>query len=283
MAKELVNLRITRVDLVDMGANFDRDTGDGSHIMIYKRADDDDLEAGDGEDLTTAVNTITKAGRKISANRLGKLRELVTTLTEFITEAEHTIMPNDQIEEDATEKADVVQDVQKSIDDAVAKALADTNDKLEKAHAAVEKATERAEQAETIAKSEQDRRITKSFEDKIVNDWQGVPGIKADEDIEVFKALSAFDPEKWNRIDALFSGAAEAIRTGTLFGEQGSDGAGDTSASAQGEINKRADKLVDDSSDTLQFGDAVVKVCADDPVLYQRHLDEQQKRVRTVA
>lgn len=279
MAKELVNLQVTRVDLVDIGANYDRETGDGSHIMIYKRADDDDLDAGD---LTTAVNTITKAGRKISAKRLGRLRELVTTLTEFISEAEPTMPDDDQIENTVTEKADDATDIQKSIDDAVSKALADTQVKLEKAEVAAKEATDRAEKAETIAKSEQDRRITKAFEGKIANEWKGVPGIKAEDDIEIFKAISEFDTDKWNRIDALMTGAAEAIRTGSLFAEQGSAGSGDTSASAQGEINKRADKLVDDSSGSLQFGDAVAKVCEADPVLYKRHLDEQKQRGRTI-
>jgi hypothetical protein len=33
----LRNLRIKRVDLVDAGANFDASTGDGAHIMLFKR------------------------------------------------------------------------------------------------------------------------------------------------------------------------------------------------------------------------------------------------------
>lgn len=33
----LRNMRVKRVALVDSGANFDRDTGDGAHIMLYKR------------------------------------------------------------------------------------------------------------------------------------------------------------------------------------------------------------------------------------------------------
>ncbi len=35
----LRRLKINRVDLVDMGANFDAKTGDGAHIMLHKRAD----------------------------------------------------------------------------------------------------------------------------------------------------------------------------------------------------------------------------------------------------
>lgn len=38
MPKALRNLAINRVDLVQMGANFDRRTGDGSHITLMKRS-----------------------------------------------------------------------------------------------------------------------------------------------------------------------------------------------------------------------------------------------------
>jgi hypothetical protein len=34
----LKNLKIRRVDLVDHGANFDPETGDGAHVLLYKRA-----------------------------------------------------------------------------------------------------------------------------------------------------------------------------------------------------------------------------------------------------
>jgi hypothetical protein len=42
MATKLNNLRITRVDLVDRGANFDKNTGQGAHVVICKRADDEE-------------------------------------------------------------------------------------------------------------------------------------------------------------------------------------------------------------------------------------------------
>jgi hypothetical protein len=38
MATRLKGLTVDRVDLVDIGANLDRRTGDGAHIMLYKRA-----------------------------------------------------------------------------------------------------------------------------------------------------------------------------------------------------------------------------------------------------
>jgi hypothetical protein len=35
----LKNIRINRVDLVDIGANLDAETGEGSHVLLWKRAD----------------------------------------------------------------------------------------------------------------------------------------------------------------------------------------------------------------------------------------------------
>jgi hypothetical protein len=39
MARTLTNLKFKRVALVDRGANFDKATGDGAHIMLFKRDD----------------------------------------------------------------------------------------------------------------------------------------------------------------------------------------------------------------------------------------------------
>lgn len=36
---KLSNLRVTKVDLVDFGASYDAKTGDGAHVLLYKRAD----------------------------------------------------------------------------------------------------------------------------------------------------------------------------------------------------------------------------------------------------
>jgi hypothetical protein len=40
--QRLHNLKVTRIDLVDRGANFDTRTGEGAHVMIFKRAAGDD-------------------------------------------------------------------------------------------------------------------------------------------------------------------------------------------------------------------------------------------------
>ena len=38
MPKKLRRLKFDRVDLVDDGANLDKDSGEGAHILLYKRA-----------------------------------------------------------------------------------------------------------------------------------------------------------------------------------------------------------------------------------------------------
>ena len=279
MAKELTNLRVTRVDLVDVGANLDRDTGDGSHVMIYKRAEDEDVESIENDNIE-AVARLAKAGRKISASRIARLRELAVTLNDFISEAEH-IMPNEvmTIDTEKQQEGEISTDVQKAVDAAVVKAQEESAAEITKANDAVAKAIERAEQAEKMALAEVDRRITKAFQEKIENEFKGVPGL-TDEDVEVFKSLSAADSEKWERVETILKGAAEAIRTGAMFQEQGSVGSGSTASDAQAEINKRADKLTEGGD--LSFGDAIVKVCEDDPTLYARHLEDQTRRARGI-
>jgi hypothetical protein len=61
MAIRFKKLTVTRVDAVDKGANYDRKTGDGSHIMIYKAAGasskpgDPDVTSDEGKPPQTVI------------------------------------------------------------------------------------------------------------------------------------------------------------------------------------------------------------------------------------
>lgn len=50
MARKLTNLTFNRIDLCKMGANFDKATGDGSHILLMKSAPSDVDDAARGGD-----------------------------------------------------------------------------------------------------------------------------------------------------------------------------------------------------------------------------------------
>ena len=59
----LTNLRVSRVDVVDRGANLDGESGEGSHIVFFKR-DEDGRAVDDAGKLVTRAEvfaTITKA------------------------------------------------------------------------------------------------------------------------------------------------------------------------------------------------------------------------------
>jgi hypothetical protein len=55
MATRLRLNRITRVDVVDRGASYDAETGEGSKVLIYKRADPEALDDVDKRKMTAAA------------------------------------------------------------------------------------------------------------------------------------------------------------------------------------------------------------------------------------
>lgn len=112
MSTLLKNLKITRVDLVDIGANLDPVTGDGAHVVLWKRAegaplmpdqpttdptatlsDDELLDAALDDvnllvtDLAADAEAVEKRGAKISADRMSKLKGIHKTLGSILKEA----------------------------------------------------------------------------------------------------------------------------------------------------------------------------------------------------
>lgn len=379
MATRLKNLTVDRVDLVDIGANLDKRTGDGAHIMLYKRADqsakpadlrkaalarivamakakgasaglllkteslartfDDVLAAqearealselwelyyafqeaacsildSDEADKIGLINAsaadfmsaflgalpsaldeasvemgVEKVGRKISGKRMKQLREmhekLGSLLAEVTDEGDGEMSKTaEQIAADATAQADV----QKRIDDGVAKAVADTK-KAADEHLAAELKKRDDEIAKALgeAKAERDARILKDFQGKTTTDFVGLPltlvakaaGEKTD--AEVFKALSEKAPDEWLRVEAILKGAAEAIRNGQLFKEQGGAGA-ESATSAAGQLQALAQELVTKGlQKTLEQAIAAVAVDPAHRDLYKRYVEEQRSSTR---
>ena len=71
MPTKLKNLTINRVDLVDLGANLDPETGEGAHIMLFKAADDFRWASRPPEAepqllAETYVATVEKAGNALT-------------------------------------------------------------------------------------------------------------------------------------------------------------------------------------------------------------------------
>lgn len=254
MAKRRVydSLMMDRVDLVDRGANFDRATGDGSHILLLKRqgvtAEKQELvcpscskrlHTGYGETGTTIPNYCPECGAKISLKATTKQEQPPMSATATATE-----------------------DLQKTIDAAVAKALAaeraanaekvakaeaDAKAAAEVEKAAIEKRLKEAEdkvaKAEEIAKAETERREIAEHVAKA--DAYKSLSLKPAEDGALFFRLSkAMTAEDVTRLHEILASANEIARVGGVFKEAGrSHNAGDASGNPEEKLLAKAAEL----------------------------------------
>lgn len=148
----LKNLRVTRVDLVDNGANQDH-TGDGAHVLLFKRApnstEDDmpkplsEMTADElrkhADDQQAAFDALQKS--------FDDQAETVQELTEKVTELSET----PPVEPEPNEE-EVLKGLPESVKELMAKRDAET-----------EELRKRAEAAENIAKGEREARLNKEY------------------------------------------------------------------------------------------------------------------------
>jgi len=182
-----------------------------------------------GEDGTCPEcgDTIEKAGRKISAARLTRLKEAHSALGSIITEAD----TDNQDDEDmsTTKQADTAtppapaaaatgDDVLKNLPAEVRKAIEDANKRAEEANARAEEALAKAAQAEENARVAV---LTKRVQEG--GDLAGLPGMSP-ELVPTLKALQEKAPEEFAKLETVLTGAAEAIRSGDLMKELGANG-----------------------------------------------------------
>ena len=78
MATKLKGLLVDRVDLVDFGANYDKRTGDGAHIMLFKRAP----QSADAHVFDRMV-TFAKA-QHCSADLIAKTEQVARTFDQVL-------------------------------------------------------------------------------------------------------------------------------------------------------------------------------------------------------
>lgn len=96
MPQKLKGLVIDRVDLVDKGACHDRKTGDGAHILLYKRAD---AVASIIEPVALAMQAVAKSVEPIDAAKAETLRKDAQTFSEAMAanDARRTLEKFDQM------------------------------------------------------------------------------------------------------------------------------------------------------------------------------------------
>lgn len=88
---KLTNLIVKRIDLVDLGANLDRETGDGAHVVLWKRAEgsmaDDNKEKMTDDELLNAALADAEALVSSSAASTARLRSAARKLAPSVWRA----------------------------------------------------------------------------------------------------------------------------------------------------------------------------------------------------
>jgi len=239
MAKSLLtNVRFSRVSLVDKGASFDTKTGDGAHVLLFKR------ETADGDNTMTLAE-ITKALATLSTEDKESLKKALGAPAA----AEDILKGLSPAQRELVEKAQKDAELAK----AEAKKNADAIAELQKAahltslRKRVDVYASLSGDAEALAK------ILGCVETNMGTDV----AMKFEETLK-----------GWN----------EAIKKGALAGPVGSRGTQEPGASAGAtaydEAAQRAAGIVEKSAGKTSLAEAVMKVFEEDPALYARHRAE---------
>lgn len=300
----LRNLRIKRVALVDNGANLDKSTGDGAHIMLFKR----DVSKGpslgevhiDSTDIKVKPKPKEKDVKKSMFDRmLGLFKETdVAKRDAEIAEIAKAFPPDDDADDKVHKGddpmckcADCVSMRAKKLDklavdeierEKVAKAALEAAEKakvapemqkrfdaLEAENVALRKSVT---DATAIAKAERDARLDNEMRD-VLKGFRATP-FDLDSDVKKFRKMKEDAPDIYERTMAILKATDAQLAASTLFGDIGTrKGTGEGSAWAQ--IEAKADTLVEKSTDgKLTHEQAVEKVMMANPKLVAQYRAE---------
>jgi hypothetical protein len=243
---------------------------------------------GDGE--------VEKAGRKISTERLARLKEMSETLSRLIAEAEAApqgkreaadaslakqarlsgAKPQEGEGMPTQEEFDAVMKRLETLEGTAGQAtelkkqLDETNAKLASAEEKVAKAEETAQQEKDLRETQETIALAKRL------------GLNPDDDAAVIKALRSKDPEGWTWVEKQLTALRAQVKAGHLFKTAGRDGTSEPLAGAEDEAFRRADELVAKDA-KLSQNDALARVFRDDPALYRRYKSETSVHGRSGA
>lgn len=289
----LRNLRIKRVALVDNGANLDPSTGDGAHIMLYKRAD----PAPDPAPPIPTTNKETNVAKTIKSvfkSFLAAINEPdVAKRTAAATALATEI---DSIDEPVAKAVHNADDAMCKCDTCMAKRADLAKIASDKDKADLEKAVgiEVAKRVDTLSKANED--LAKQNKDLAASvakmqeqtaDTEMVTilkGFKAtpfkldgpDSDVVKFRTIKAANPAAWDRMLEVFKATDAQLATSKAFDTIGSGLRGGGDAWAQ--IEAKADQLMEKStSGNLTREQAIEKVSLANPALVRQHRAEQNR------
>lgn len=231
------------------------------------------------EDSDQAALALQGAARLLAAHKGDLDAEAVAKFAELtgleMPEVGPGLQPKTAAEVvDALKAAEVDAAVVTEVESAIAKAAEDA--KLAKAdpetRAAIEKAEDRAEAAEKVAKEERDTRLTNEFIAKAESDY-GHMSVEPAEFGPVLKAASEkLSKEEFEAIETALKAADAQIEKGALFAEAGAGGV-PVAADAMAELKQKAEEIRK-SDPKLSEAAALDKAMTDNPDLQQRYLDE---------
>lgn len=229
----LTNVAFSRIALVDKGASFDKATGDGAHVLIFKRATPAD---GDNpmtpEDILKAVAAFTPEQKASLQKALGAAPA-----------------PEDILKGLTPAQRELVEKSQKDAADAKAEA---------------------AENKAAIEKLQKDAK-TVSLR-KRVDVYASLSGDKEALAHILGAVESGLGEDAAKKFEETLKGWDTQIKKGALAPAVGSRGTGETAddGSAFAEVEKRADAIVQKDAKTSRT-DAITQVLAADPALYARY------------
>ena len=150
----------------------------------------------------------------------------------------------------------------------------DQREAVNKAMEEVNKANQRAEEAERIAKAERDRRLNEEYVAK-AQSFVGLP-VNAYEFGPVLKRLHEnMHEEDVQMIEKALSAANETIASGGFFSEFGKRGVGASEPISK--IDQKAQELVE-KGEGMSIEAARARVLESDPSLYEEYLAENESR-----
>lgn len=240
------------------------------------------------------ANSVIKSGKKISGERMGKLKDLHSQLGELISGADDDITSGNEPGEEGTTKqkgsvakvadnkfpaghpegcmctkcADVRGAAKKSFDDSeIIKRLTD----LETESAEIKKSNEDLIKKNQSLEDEIKKRDEQAKETEIKKSFEGMDlSVDIDAMMPVLKSL--YGTDAYEKMVAQFKAADAQVKKGALFAETGTDGVVESDVEKQ--ISAKADEIV--KRDGCSKEQAITKALRENPDLYKKYNQAQK-------
>lgn len=291
MLNRLTSLKVGEVSLVQRAANQRR--------FLLLKADDGNGDEGRMNEIISVIQTPVEVDEK--AEELMKQANLSEATRDMLraslrlSNAFRKEVPVDLFRQLAAllgfGESQVDEDEHKEVDEGMPEekvASAITKEDLDKLPAEMrpfvetlwKQQEEAVKKAEALEKALNDQRDRQALREAIAkaDSFKALP-IKADEFGPVLKALADKAPEEMAKVEEVLKAADEALRQSSIFKELGSDAKGGPgTGGAWSKIEAAAAQIVQKAESSMTKEQAIAKVLAENPALYQEYLGERSGR-----